>query len=343
LNLVYISQHNIIEMADLSCKLFVRNLSYRTTDRDLKEFYGKFGSVDECAVMKDKQSGKSKGFGFVRFLKPAMVDEAMANRPHELDDKKLEPHRAAPKEYSAKPESHHTCNDIFVGGVKKGLSEQEVRDYFGNYGTIVKVNIPKNKQEPEKTRGFAVVTFDDYDPVDVCCHKKWHNIKQFRLDVTKYIDKKDMDVLVQKYGNGIDDGWGRPKNFDQRRDDNQNNRRGGGGGGFQSNNRGSFGGFNSRGRGGNQGGQGRSNMDYNNRAEDILNSLGDDYNSSDLLDRAILTQRALLARSIADLDYGSGDVRGPVKSNQSYGRKYDPYNSGNRGNNSNGRNPGQWM
>lgn len=329
-------------MADNGCKLFVRNLSYRTTDKDLKEYYGQWGKVEECSVMKDKGSGKSKGFGFVRYFKPSMVDEAMSNRPHELDDKKLEPHRAAPKEYSAKPESHYTCNDIFVGGVRAGLSDDEIREYFSNYGTIVKINIPKVKDDPKKVRGFAVVSFDDYDPVDICCHKKWHQINTWRLDVTKYIDKKDMEELVRKYGNGIDDGWGRPpkKEFGNKF------QRGGGNGNFSNNNRrGGFGQQNDRGgrfnnnrseRGGfqnNRGGGNRGRPSYDQNINDDLLGALDDYNPSDLLDRAILTQRALLARSIADLDYESRDRQGPVKGQSSYGRQRQessPYPKSNR-------------
>jgi len=328
-------------MADISCKLFVRNISYRTSDKDLRAYYEKWGTVDDCQVMKDKSTGKSKGFGFVRYLKPSMVDEAMANRPHDLDDKKLEPHRASPKEYSAKPESHYTCNDIFVGGVRNGITDEEIRDYFGNYGTIVKVNIPKVKNDPSKVRGFAVVSFDDYDPVDVCCHKKWHNIQKFRLDVTKYIDKKDMDELVRKYGNGEDDGWGRPKkefnqggNFDNDRGFNQRGR--------------GRGGFNQRGRGGfDQGRDNRRGNDQRGNSADLLGGLDnlDDYNPSSLLDRAILTQRALLARSIADLDYESRERSGPVKSNSQFNRRNEssPYGSSNRGGGGNSSRTGLWM
>jgi len=46
-------------------KLYVGNLSYQTNDEELKEIFESYGSVDSAQVIKDKYSGRSKGFGFV--------------------------------------------------------------------------------------------------------------------------------------------------------------------------------------------------------------------------------------------------------------------------------------
>lgn len=53
---------------------------------------------------------------------------------------------------------------MFVGGLKE-QSEQELRTYFGQFGTIVGVNIVMDKQT-QKRKGYAFIEFDDYDPVD---------------------------------------------------------------------------------------------------------------------------------------------------------------------------------
>ena len=45
--------------------IYVGNLSYDTTDKDLESLFGKYGSVASARVIMDKLSGKSKGFGFV--------------------------------------------------------------------------------------------------------------------------------------------------------------------------------------------------------------------------------------------------------------------------------------
>lgn len=46
-------------------KLYVGNLSYQTTDADLKDFFAQAGQVVSATIITDKMSGRSKGFGFV--------------------------------------------------------------------------------------------------------------------------------------------------------------------------------------------------------------------------------------------------------------------------------------
>ncbi|KAI3702920.1 hypothetical protein L6452_28674 [Arctium lappa] len=53
--------------AEPSTNLFVSGLSKRTTDEGLRECFAKFGEVVHARVVKDRASGWSKGFGFVRY------------------------------------------------------------------------------------------------------------------------------------------------------------------------------------------------------------------------------------------------------------------------------------
>lgn len=46
-------------------KIFVGGLPYHTTDKSLREFFEKFGDIEEAVVITDRQSGKSRGYGFV--------------------------------------------------------------------------------------------------------------------------------------------------------------------------------------------------------------------------------------------------------------------------------------
>ena len=46
-------------------KILVRNLSRSTTEDELSEVFSKFGAIEYCNLVMDKNTGKSKGFGFV--------------------------------------------------------------------------------------------------------------------------------------------------------------------------------------------------------------------------------------------------------------------------------------
>ena len=59
----------------------------------------------------------------------------------------------------------NTVKKVFVGGIKDGVDEASMRDYFGKYGEVENVNIITDKETGRK-RGFAFVSFTDYDPVD---------------------------------------------------------------------------------------------------------------------------------------------------------------------------------
>jgi RNA recognition motif-containing protein len=57
-------------------RLFVGNLSYQTTDNDLREFFAPAGAVTSVDIMLDKFTGKSRGFAFVEMASPEEANRA---------------------------------------------------------------------------------------------------------------------------------------------------------------------------------------------------------------------------------------------------------------------------
>ncbi|MBW2282739.1 MAG: RNA-binding protein [Deltaproteobacteria bacterium] len=58
-------------------KIYVGNLPWSTTEADLKDMFGTFGEVHSAAVVTDRDTGRSRGFGFVE-LDPGDADKAIA-------------------------------------------------------------------------------------------------------------------------------------------------------------------------------------------------------------------------------------------------------------------------
>lgn len=61
----------------MSSKLYVGNLSYSVRDEDLQQQFSAFGSVQSAKVMMDRDTGRSKGFGFVEMSSPAEAEAAI--------------------------------------------------------------------------------------------------------------------------------------------------------------------------------------------------------------------------------------------------------------------------
>ena len=79
-------------------KLFVGNLPYSTTNESMAEFFSQFGEVASAAVIMDRATGRSKGFGFVEMPNDAEADTAISRADGaEMDGRRLTVSEARPK------------------------------------------------------------------------------------------------------------------------------------------------------------------------------------------------------------------------------------------------------
>lgn len=83
-------------------KLYVGNLSYGSTEADLRTLFGSYGSVTSAAVIMDRETGRSKGFGFVEFASNEEGKAAIAALDgKENDGRALKVNEARPQEKSS--------------------------------------------------------------------------------------------------------------------------------------------------------------------------------------------------------------------------------------------------
>jgi RNA recognition motif-containing protein len=78
-------------------KIFVGGLHYNTRKSGLMRYFEAFGEIRAAQVLFAKDTGKSRGFGFITFTEPAAVDRVLQQRMHEVDGKVTEVKRATPK------------------------------------------------------------------------------------------------------------------------------------------------------------------------------------------------------------------------------------------------------
>src|SRR5512133_3701610 len=80
-------------------KLYVGNLTYRVNSSDLEQLFSQFGSVQSAEVISDRDTGRSKGFGFVEMSSDAEARAAIdALHDQENDGRRLTVNEARPRE-----------------------------------------------------------------------------------------------------------------------------------------------------------------------------------------------------------------------------------------------------
>jgi len=79
-------------------KLYVGNLSYNTTDATLNDLFAPFGQVESARVITDRDSGTSKGFGFVEMSNSDAQKAMGALNGREVDGRAIRVNEAKPQE-----------------------------------------------------------------------------------------------------------------------------------------------------------------------------------------------------------------------------------------------------
>ncbi|KAM7282638.1 hypothetical protein ISCGN_002771 [Ixodes scapularis] len=194
-------------------KLFVGGISWDTDNKDLREYFSKFGVVVDVNIKTDPTTGKSRGFGFVTFTAKEAIEAVLKATPHTVKGKQIDP-----KPAKARP----GIKKIFVGGLESDMPEADIKAYFEKFGPVENVELPFDKAKNQR-RQFAFVTFEREDSVELVCREPKQKIGNKECDIKKATPKPD--------ARGMRGGWG------------------GGGGGF-SGARGGRGGRGGRGRGG---------------------------------------------------------------------------------------------
>ncbi|KAK2095640.1 Heteroproteinous nuclear ribonucleoprotein A1 [Saguinus oedipus] len=157
--------------------------------------------------MRDPNTKRSRGFGFIKYVTVEELDAAMNARPHKADGIVVETKRAVSREDSQRPGAHLTVKKIFVGAIKDVL---------------------KNITGSGKKRGFAFVTFDDHDSVGKTVIQKYHTVNGHNCEVRKALSKQELASASSSprgrsgsgnfgggYGGGFsgNDNFGRGGNF----------------------------------------------------------------------------------------------------------------------------------
>lgn len=83
---------------DNQAQLYVGNLAYRVHERDLRGLFTPYGEITSIRVVKDRRSGRSKGFGFVTFASAKAADDALVTHGESFMGRNLVVRVAKPRQ-----------------------------------------------------------------------------------------------------------------------------------------------------------------------------------------------------------------------------------------------------
>ena len=182
------------QSSEEACEVFVANLPWRTDEQEVADLFSSFGNVEGMRIVTDRETGRSKGFGFVRFDNPesarraaqegndnlALQGRNLIVRISETKRSERSPRfeeRGERSERSPRFEERgeRSTTDrkseisVFVGGLSYKSSEDEIKSFFQDCGNVTRVKVPLNPEG--RPRGIAFVHFDSEEAISRAVNK----------------------------------------------------------------------------------------------------------------------------------------------------------------------------
>lgn len=166
-------------------KVFVRGLAWETTTERLSEAFADYGAVEEAAVIFDKNTGKSRGYGFVTFYEMESAQRAIQQQYREIDGRQTvcnlaairpdeqhsshKPNFRGPHQFHGNNNNNNNHNNagqpgdevdrkLFVRGLSWDTTNETFRMEFQKFGEIEDATIARDRGTG-KSKGFGFVTY----------------------------------------------------------------------------------------------------------------------------------------------------------------------------------------
>ncbi|KAE9543463.1 hypothetical protein AGLY_002263 [Aphis glycines] len=161
-------------------KVFVGGLGKTITENELLDYFMQYGDIENLIIKTDPVTGESRGFAFVQFVNAKTVDDLLATKDHFIANKKVDPKRIIKKV------NKFFCQ-IFVGRLTTEMTEQDLRNYFVQFGQIIEFHQPFNKIK-NQMRSYCFITFE-YPEV----------VNQVLKNPKPIINGKEVDIQKVKF------------------------------------------------------------------------------------------------------------------------------------------------
>lgn len=165
-----------------SYEAFVKNLAFSVGEDEIKKFFEKCGTVERVNVLKNFQTGRSKGVAFVRFTDEGALQKALGLSGQDFEGRAIYVEKTIPKDErptggnraggfkkNTQNERDPDSTSVFVGNLSYQTSEDNLRQLFSSCGAIKEVRIATDPSGG--SRGFAHVDFESPESVEQAVEK----------------------------------------------------------------------------------------------------------------------------------------------------------------------------
>ncbi|XP_073303583.1 heterogeneous nuclear ribonucleoprotein 1-like [Primulina huaijiensis] len=205
-----------------SGKLFIGGISWETTEERLTDYFQTFGEVVQAVIMKDRITGRSRGFGFIVFASASVAERVLKGR-HIVDGRAVEAKRAVPRDDNQNSTRNNSgavqsspsparTRKIFVGGLASTITEIEFKRYFDKFGTTTDVVVMYD-HNTGRPRGFGFVTYDSEEAVDKVLANTFHELNGKMVEVKRAVPKELSPGPTRSQPSGYNYGLNRLSSF----------------------------------------------------------------------------------------------------------------------------------
>lgn len=206
---------------DNSAKVFVGGLAPATTNEGLKGFFSQYGAVSDAVIMMTRDKGtnleRSRGFGFVLFDSPSVIDTLIPpgsfSARVSIDGKDCDVKRIDTEKSSMEGRTELEQRKIFVGGLPEDCDSERLKTYFASVDPNLQDARVMVDHTTGRSRCFGYVTFSSPEFVQkAVAGRDSHYIGEKWIDVKPSVPRdgkaKGKDKGKGYYGGSYGKGYG---------------------------------------------------------------------------------------------------------------------------------------
>ncbi|CAJ1909221.1 unnamed protein product [Sphenostylis stenocarpa] len=139
-------------------KLFVRGLAWNTTSETLRAAFEEHGEIEEGAVIYDKVTGKSRGYGFITFKNMESTQQALRASSKLIDGRLAVCNLACEGLSGTSSAPDLSLRKLYIGSLSPEVTSEMLLTYFARHGEIEEGSVAYDRDTNE-SRGFGFVTY----------------------------------------------------------------------------------------------------------------------------------------------------------------------------------------